>query len=104
MSESEIFKALADPNRRTMLERLGAGERTAGELRSDFAISQPAVSQHLAVLREAGLIRERRAGRHVHYSLAPDGMAPLHDWLARTRAFWPDRIEALRGLLREMDQ
>ena len=104
MSEPEIFKALADPTRRAMLERLAEGEQTATQLREGFAISQPAMSQHLAVLRGAGLVSERRDGRYAHYRIAPGGMAPLHAWLTRYRAFWPGRIEDLKDLLKEMDQ
>lgn len=103
--EADIFKALADPNRRLMLERLaGGGELNATALRQGFEISQPALSQHIAVLRAAGLIRERREGRHVHYAVNPDGMAPLTDWLSRYRAFWPERLGRLKEFLKEMDQ
>jgi DNA-binding transcriptional ArsR family regulator len=104
MSDVDIFKALADPTRRAVLERLAEAELTATQLRDGFAISQPAMSQHLSVLREAGLVTERREGRFTNYRLAPDGMAPLHNWLARYRAFWPSRIDSLKDLLREMDQ
>lgn len=104
MSDVDIFKVLADPTRRAMLERLATAEMTATELREGFAISQPAMSQHLAVLRGSGLISERRAGRYAHYRVEPQGMAPLHDWLARHRAFWPGRIDNLKDLLKEMDQ
>lgn len=104
MSDTDIFKVLADPTRRAVLERLASAEQTATELREGFAISQPAMSQHLAVLRGAGLVSERREGRFAHYSVAPEGLAPLHRWLARYEAFWPSRIEDLKGLLKEMDQ
>jgi DNA-binding transcriptional ArsR family regulator len=104
MSETDIFKVLADPTRRAVLERLASAEMTATELRAGFPISQPAMSQHLAVLRGAGLISERREGRYAHYRVEPSGMAPLHQWLARYRAFWPDRVGALQDLLKEMDQ
>jgi len=104
MSDTDIFKVLADPTRRAVLERLAGAEMTATALREGFAISQPAMSQHLAVLRGAGLIAERREGRFVNYRIAPEGLAPLHQWLARYRAFWPSRIEGLKDLLKEMDQ
>jgi DNA-binding transcriptional ArsR family regulator len=104
MDSIEIFRALADPTRRAVFESLAAGEKNASELRAGFAISQPAISQHIAVLRNAGLIRERRAGRHVNYSVDPDGLEPLFDWIARYRAFWPQRVERLKELLKEMDQ
>lgn len=104
MSETEVFKVLSDSTRRAILERLSAGEATATELRQGFAITQPAMSQHLAVLRGSGLVSERRAGRYVHYSINAEGFAPLHAWLARYRAFWPGRIDKLKDLLKEMDQ
>lgn len=104
MDNTEIFRALADPTRRAMFESLAAGEKNATELRTGFAISQPAVSQHIAVLRDAGLIRERRAGRHVNYSVDPEGLRPLIDWITRYEAFWPRRVEKLAELLKEMDQ
>ncbi|TIR69729.1 MAG: winged helix-turn-helix transcriptional regulator, partial [Mesorhizobium sp.] len=67
MIEAEIFRALADPTRRAVYERLAAGELTVSELRAGVSVSQPAVSQHLAVLRGAGLVIERRAGRNAYY-------------------------------------
>lgn len=104
MDSTEVFRALADPTRRAVFESLAAGEKNATELRAGFAVSQPAISQHIAVLRGAGLIRERRDGRHINYSVDPDGLLPLLDWIACYRAFWPARVERLRQLLKEMDQ
>ena len=104
MSDVEIFKVLADPTRRAILERLSGSEMTATDLREGFAISQPAMSQHIAVLKGAGLLCERREGRFAHYRIDPEGFGPLHDWLARYRDFWPSRIDNLKDLLREMDQ
>ena len=104
MNETDVFKALADPTRRAVFERLAAGGRNATALREGMAISQPAMSQHIAVLRGAGLIREEKAGRHVNYTVDPMGLAPLQDWLLRYSAFWPERIEKLQDLLKEMDQ
>lgn len=104
MTETDIFKALSDPTRRAVLERLASAEMTATELREGFPISQPAMSQHLAVLRGAGLVSERREGRYVNYRVEPEGLAPLHAWIARYKAFWPNRIDSLKDLLREMDQ
>ena len=104
MFESEVFRALGDPTRRAVYERLTAGERSVSELRSGLPISQPAVSQHLAALKAAGLVGERRDGRRVYYRIEPAGLAPLLEWLGRYRAFWPQRIERLRDVLKEMDQ
>lgn len=104
MVENEIFKALADPTRRAIFEKLAAGGMNASALREGIAISQPAMSQHLAVLRGAGLVREERQGRFVNYEVDPEGLALIAQWLAKYRAYWPRRIEALRDLLKEMDQ
>ena len=104
MSESQIFKALADPTRLAVFERLANGEKNATELREGFAISQPAMSQHLAVLRSAGLVAEERSGRKVNYRVDPNGLARMYRWLGRYRTFWPERVESLKQLLKEMDQ
>ncbi|RWO02161.1 metalloregulator ArsR/SmtB family transcription factor [Mesorhizobium sp.] len=104
MIEAEIFRALADPTRRAVYERLAAGELTVSELRSGTSVSQPAVSQHLAVLRGAGLVTERRAGRNSYYRADPQGLEPLLGWIERYRAFWPERIERLKAVLKDMDQ
>ncbi|WP_442583483.1 ArsR/SmtB family transcription factor [Mesorhizobium sp. ASY16-5R] len=104
MNETDVFRALSDPTRRAVFERLAAGEKNATELREGFGVSQPAISQHLAVLRGAGLIRERREGRHVNYSVEPQGLEPLLGWIERHRAFWPARVDRLKDLLKEMDQ
>lgn len=104
MIEAAIFRALADPTRRAVYERLAAGEMTVSELRSGTSVSQPAVSQHLAVLRRAGLVTERRAGRNAYYRADPQGLEPLLGWIERYRAFWPERIERLKAVLKDMDQ
>jgi DNA-binding transcriptional ArsR family regulator len=104
MFESEVFRALGDPTRRAVYERLTAGERSVSELRQGLPISQPAVSQHLAALKAAGLVGERREGRRTFYRIEPAGLAPLIDWLGRYRAFWPAKIERLKDVLKEMDQ
>ncbi|MER9327486.1 metalloregulator ArsR/SmtB family transcription factor [Mesorhizobium sp. M0488] len=104
MIEAEIFRALADPTRRAVFERLATSEMSVSELRSGMTVSQPAVSQHLAVLRGAGLVTERRAGRNAYYRADPRGLTPLLSWIERYRAFWPDRIERLKAVLKDMDQ
>jgi DNA-binding transcriptional ArsR family regulator len=104
MIESEVFRALSDPTRRAVYERLTGGERSVVELTAGMGVSQPAVSQHLAALKSAGLVGERREGRRTYYRIEPAGLAPLLDWLARYRAFWPAKIERLKDVLKEMDQ
>jgi DNA-binding transcriptional ArsR family regulator len=102
--EDLVFRALADPSRRSIFERLTRGEANVRDLTARFDISQPAVSQHLAVLRDAGLVEDRREGRMVHYRVRPQGLRPLVNWIARYQAFWLDRIERLEVLLREMGE
>lgn len=104
MIEADIFRALADPTRRAVFERLAAGEMSVSQLKAGFDVSQPAISQHLAALRGAGLVAERREGRHAYYRLSPQGLEPLAQWMDRYRAFWAERIERLKDVLKEMDQ
>jgi DNA-binding transcriptional ArsR family regulator len=102
--EDTLFRALADPSRRAIFERLTRGEAPVKDLTARFDISQPAVSQHLAVLRNAGLVSERREGRLVYYRVEPNGLRPLIDWIAHYQAFWLDRLDRLQALLKEMDE
>jgi DNA-binding transcriptional ArsR family regulator len=101
--ESAIFRALGDPSRLAIFESLARKEAPVKELTAQFRISQPAVSQHLAALRDAGLVTVRRDGRLAYYRVKPAGLKPLKDWLAYYQAFWPERISRLNALLREMD-
>jgi DNA-binding transcriptional ArsR family regulator len=104
MVEADVFRALGDPTRRAVYERLSEREMNVADLKAGLPISQPAVSQHLAALKLAGLVRERRDGRRTYYRTEPEGLIPLIDWMARTSAFWPKRIERLKDLLKRMDQ
>lgn len=100
-----LFRTLADPTRRAIFERLcREGEQTVVALTAPSGISQPAVSKHLAVLKRAGLVRDRRAGRSTHYSARPGALAPLVDWASQMTAFWENRFDALEDLLKRMDQ
>ncbi len=100
----ELFRTLADPTRRAIFERLvREGELTVRALTDDAGVSQPAVSKHLALLKVAGLVRDRPSGRSVHYSADPKGLAPLADWMSQYGAFWQDRLDRLEDLLERMD-
>ena len=103
-AQDRIFQALADPTRRAIFQSLTRGEAAVKELTGRFAISQPAVSQHLAALKEAGLVDARREGRCVYYRVHPRGMKPLIDWIAHYRAFWTERVDRLERLLDEVDE
>lgn len=104
MTSPEVFRALADPTRRAVFERLAEGELSVSDLAAGFPVSQPAISQHLAALREAGLVEERRDGRRAFYRARPDGLAPLVAWVDRYRTFWPERIARLEDVLKRMDR
>lgn len=86
------FAALADPTRRQILELLGRGDHTAGEITGRFAVSAPAISQHLKVLREARLVRVRVDGQRRIYSLDPAGFAEVDAWMHQMRQFWSARL------------
>ncbi|MGJ4944977.1 ArsR/SmtB family transcription factor [Bradyrhizobium sp. HKCCYLS1011] len=97
-----VMKTLADPTRRAVFERIAReGEVAATGLVKGSKVSQPAISQHLKALRDAGLVTERREGRHVHYRVASKALEPLADWLDHYRAFWRERLGRLEMLLKE---
>jgi len=100
-----IFRSLADPTRRAIFERLcRKGEQTVSVLTQQAGISQPAVSKHLGILKDAGLVRDRRAGRETHYSAQPSALAPLLDWTSHMVGFWQSRFDKLEDLLKRMDR
>ena len=100
-----LFRTLADPTRRAIFERLCRdGEQTVAALTARAGISQPAVSKHLAVLKQAGLVRDRPEGRQTHYSAQRGALAPLIDWTSRMTGFWQNRFDHLEDLLKRMDQ
>lgn len=100
-----LFRALADPTRRALFERLcREGENTVAALKAGSGVSQPVVSKHLAVLKQAGLVRGRQDGRHTYYSAQPQALAPLMDWTRQMGRFWEARFDALDDLLKRMDQ
>ncbi|KQZ01348.1 ArsR family transcriptional regulator [Pseudolabrys sp. Root1462] len=107
MSEPQdvIFKSLSDPTRRALFERLCRdGEQTVAALTLHAGISQPAVSKHLAVLKQAGLVNLRHEGRQTHYAAQLDALAPLVDWTREMAGFWHKRFDDLGDLLKRMDQ
>lgn len=100
-----LFKTLADPTRRAIFERLcREGEQTVGALTARAKVSQPAVSKHLGLLKEAGLVRDRQEGRQTHYSAQLGALAPLIDWTSQMTGFWQNRFDQLESLLKRMDQ
>jgi DNA-binding transcriptional ArsR family regulator len=100
----DLFRVLADPTRRGLFERLAVeGELSVAALTAGAGVSQPAVSQHLAALKSAGLVGEQRAGRRVLYRAEPNGLTPMIDWFAHYAVFWRERFDALEAALDEME-
>lgn len=91
----DLFYALADPTRREIVESLSRGERSFGELAAQFEMSRPAVSQHLKVLRETGLVTSRADAQRRIYRLDAAGLAELDDWLGKVRSFWSAHLDKL---------
>ena len=96
----EVFEALADPTRRRIVELLACRDRSAGEVARNFRVSQPAVSRHLRVLREAGIVDVRGEAQRRIYSLEPGALSKAEEWLARHRRFWESRLDRLEEQLR----
>jgi DNA-binding transcriptional ArsR family regulator len=97
----QVWSALADPTRRRIVEMLAAGELAAGEIANRFAMTPPAVSQHLKVLREAALVRVRGEAQRRIYTLDLAGLSETEDWLRQVRQFWSGRLDALERELRK---
>ena len=96
-----IFQALADPTRRQILDLLRTAERSAGEVAEQFPVSRPAISRHLRVLREAGLVERRKDAQSRLYRLAPEALREVDRWLDRYRVFWTARMHDLKRYVEE---
>jgi DNA-binding transcriptional ArsR family regulator len=104
-AHDQLFRTLADPTRRALFERLcREGEQTVGALTARAKISQPAVSKHLGLLKQAGLVQGRQDGRQTHYRAQLGALAPLLDWTSQMTGFWENKFDALEDLLKRMDQ
>lgn len=105
LSPDLLFRTFADPTRRAIFERLcRKGEQTVGALTAHARVSQPAVSKHLAMLKQAGLVRDRHEGRQTHYCAQLGALSPLIDWASQMTGFWEARFDDLEDLLNRMDQ
>ncbi|WP_326719559.1 MULTISPECIES: metalloregulator ArsR/SmtB family transcription factor [unclassified Streptomyces] len=101
MPTGDVFSALANPVRRQLMEALQDGPRAAGELAGRFALSRPAISEHLTVLKNARLVREEPRGRHRYYHLEAAPLAEVSEWLHPFEHYWRTRLTALRDLMDE---
>ncbi|MGK2939219.1 MAG: metalloregulator ArsR/SmtB family transcription factor [Solirubrobacteraceae bacterium] len=97
MAPRDPFHAIADPTRRAILDQLRDGEMSAGDLGAHVPISQPSLSQHLKVLREAGLVAARRDGRRRVYRLEPASLRVVREWIVEYEGYWDDRLADLPG-------
>lgn len=100
MRTGSVFEAVSEPTRRAMLDLLAGGERSVGEIVDRFDVSQPAISHHLRILREAGLVKTRKAGRQRLYCLEARPLRRIRDWLEHYERFWTVKLEALGEHLR----
>src|SRR5258708_37451912 len=101
----DLFKALADPTRRAIYEHLVRdGEQTVRALTDRAGVSQPAVSKHLGVLKQAELVRDRPEGRQTYYRADGKGLAPLMDWIKHYAVFWTAHVDRLQRRLEQMDR
>ena len=97
------FTALADPTRRSIVDLLADGEKDAGTIACHFPISKPAISRHLGVLRNGGIVTMRRDAQRRVYSLRPEGLHDVDRWLAKYRSLWSERLDALEAALKGED-
>lgn len=102
--ETDVFGAISHPARRRMLDLLGETDRSVNTIKGCFKMSRPAVSQHLRVLLDAGLVTERRHGRERRYRLVPERLAPVRDWIARYERFWDEHLLRLQKTPAKMDK
>ena len=101
---SATFAALADPTRRAILERLAEGDTSVTELAEPFDMSLPAISKHLRVLREVGLVRDRKAGKQRLYGLDARGLRPVHEWTGGFERFWNESFDRLDTYVQNLKQ
>lgn len=92
---SDVFAAISDPTRRRLLDLLGGGPRPVNELARPFAMTRPAVSQHLRILRDAGLVSARRSGREHYYRLRARRLREVYDWVSHYERFWRRKLKSL---------
>jgi DNA-binding transcriptional ArsR family regulator len=101
---SDVFNAIAEPQRREMLALLRAGERPVTELARELGMTQPGASKHLRVLREVGLVRDRKAGRQRLYGLDARGLRPVHEWTGGFERFWTESLDRLDAHVQDLRQ
>src|SRR3982750_2100161 len=102
--QPDVFAAISHPARRRMLDLLAEADRSVSAVAGHFKMSRPAVSQHLRVLLDSGLVTEQRHGRERRYHLVPERLGPVRDWISLYERFWDDRLGRLQKLLSRTDE
>jgi DNA-binding transcriptional ArsR family regulator len=102
--EPDVFGAISHPARRRMLDLLALADRSVNTIAGHFQMSRPAVSQHLRILLDAGLVSEQRHGRERRYRLVPERLGPVRDWIAHYEQFWDDHLQRLQKQLSKRSQ
>jgi DNA-binding transcriptional ArsR family regulator len=100
----DVFNAMGEARRREILDTLISGEKAVGTIVDDLSLSQPQVSKHLRVLSEVGLVKARAEGRRRLYSLQPERLRPLHDWLLKYEQAWNERMDRMDDYLKELQR
>ncbi len=101
---SDVFNAIAEPQRRELLALLRTGERPVTELARELGMTQPGTSKHLRVLREVGLVRDRRVGKQRLYGLDARGLRPVHEWTGGFERFWNERFDRLDAYVKSLEE
>jgi len=101
---SDVFNAIAEPQRRQILMLLREGERPVNELAHELGMAQPGTSKHLRVLREVGLVRDRKAGKQRMYGLDARGLQPVHEWTGGFERFWNESFDRLDAYVQDLKQ
>ncbi|WOR13719.1 metalloregulator ArsR/SmtB family transcription factor [Hyphomonas sp. FCG-A18] len=104
MTEQLVFRAIADPTRRSIMAMLATGERSLNQIASDYEMSRPAVAKHLGVLREGGLIEVEARGRERVHRLRPEALKTVSDWLSFYSQFWDEKLENLKQAVEADDE
>ena len=104
MSEQLVFRAIADPTRRSIMAMLAKGEHSLGEIASNYEMTRPAVTKHLKILEQGGLVRIRRQGRERLHALQPDALRSVSDWIGFFSPFWDEKLDNLKRAVEADDE
>lgn len=104
MSDQMVFRAIADPTRRSIMAMLASGEHALGEIAANYDMTRPAVTKHLRILEQGGLIRVRAQGRERLHALQPEALKAVSDWLSFFSQFWDEKLDNLKTAVEAEDE